>query len=94
MEADAYTALPNRRPATAVAHDWVTTVDHKQIGILYIVASCFFLTLGGVEASVDAVAIVDARSGDRQPANVQPIVHDARHDDDLFRRDAGRSGHG
>jgi len=50
MEADTYTALPSRRPATAVAHEWVTTVDHKQIGILYIVASCFFLTLGGVEA--------------------------------------------
>ena len=29
---------------------WVTTVDHKRIGILYIVTSWFFFLLGGIEA--------------------------------------------
>ncbi len=29
---------------------WVTTVDHKQIGILYIGTSAFFFLLGGLEA--------------------------------------------
>ena len=29
---------------------WITTVDHKRIGILYIVASGFFFILGGVES--------------------------------------------
>ena len=35
---------------TAVAHDWVSTVDHKKIGILYILMSLVFLFIGGVEA--------------------------------------------
>ncbi len=30
--------------------DWLTTVDHKKIGILYLVASGFFFVLGGLEA--------------------------------------------
>ena len=32
-------------------HDWVTTVDHKRLGILYIGAGFFFLVVGGVEAN-------------------------------------------
>ena len=31
-------------------HDWVTTVDHKKIGILYILMAVVFLVIGGVEA--------------------------------------------
>ena len=31
-------------------HSWVTTVDHKRLGILYIVYSLFFLLVAGVEA--------------------------------------------
>jgi cytochrome c oxidase subunit 1 len=31
-------------------HDWVTTVDHKRLGILYIGAGFIFLVVGGVEA--------------------------------------------
>jgi cytochrome c oxidase subunit 1 len=31
-------------------HDWVTTVDHKKIGIMYIVYSLFFLLVAGVMA--------------------------------------------
>ncbi|MDE1171448.1 MAG: cytochrome c oxidase subunit I [Verrucomicrobium sp.] len=30
--------------------EWLTTVDHKQIGIMYLVTSLFFLVIGGVEA--------------------------------------------
>ncbi|MEW8976721.1 MAG: cbb3-type cytochrome c oxidase subunit I, partial [Exiguobacterium sp.] len=30
--------------------DWLTTVDHKKIGILYIISGLFFLLVGGVEA--------------------------------------------
>ena len=32
------------------AHDWIVTVDHKRLGILYILYSTFFLLVGGVEA--------------------------------------------
>jgi cytochrome c oxidase subunit I len=30
--------------------DWLTTVDHKKIGILYLLAGGFFFLLGGIEA--------------------------------------------
>ncbi|HTB62972.1 MAG TPA: cbb3-type cytochrome c oxidase subunit I, partial [Opitutales bacterium] len=30
--------------------DWLTTVDHKKIGIMYGAAACFFFLVGGVEA--------------------------------------------
>ena len=33
-------------------HDWVTTVDHKRLGILYIMSGLFFFVIGGVEASL------------------------------------------
>ena len=40
-----------RRPkATTGWRSWVNTVDHKKIGIMYGVASFFFLLVGGVEA--------------------------------------------
>src|SRR6266852_4463838 len=43
-----------REPAalswTAVLHEWVTTVDHKKIGILYVLMAVVFLVVGGVEA--------------------------------------------
>ncbi|GGA73966.1 cytochrome c oxidase subunit 1 [Edaphobacter acidisoli] len=39
-----------KRPAFEVIYDWVTTVDHKKIGIMYIVYALIFLVIGGVEA--------------------------------------------
>src|SRR5262249_31157712 len=39
-----------RPPVTAVLHEWVTTVDHKKIGIMYILMAIFFLIVAGVEA--------------------------------------------
>src|SRR3954464_5034071 len=35
---------------TAVLHEWVSTVDHKKIGIMYVIMSLVFLVVGGVEA--------------------------------------------
>ena len=29
---------------------WITTVDHKKIGIMYALAAFFFLVVGGAEA--------------------------------------------
>jgi cytochrome c oxidase subunit 1 len=34
----------------AVLHDWVTTVDHKKIGIMYVLLALVFLIIGGCEA--------------------------------------------
>ncbi|WP_139491667.1 cytochrome c oxidase subunit I [Brevibacillus dissolubilis] len=38
------------RPRNTGLKDWLTTVDHKKIGILYLVAGGFFFLLGGIEA--------------------------------------------
>ena len=40
-----------RRPVTTTGwRSWVTTVDHKKIGIMYGVAAMFFFLVGGFEA--------------------------------------------
>src|ERR671934_2719010 len=39
--------LPERRAGWI---DWVTTTDHKKIGILYLFTTAFFFLVGGVEA--------------------------------------------
>src|SRR5215470_9971033 len=31
-------------------HGWLTTVDHKRIGILYVLYALFFIVVGGIEA--------------------------------------------
>ncbi|MCE7794736.1 cytochrome c oxidase subunit I [Salipaludibacillus sp. CUR1] len=33
-----------------VVWDWLTTVDHKKVGILYLAGGAFFFALGGIEA--------------------------------------------
>jgi cytochrome c oxidase subunit I len=33
-------------------HDWVVTVDHKKLGVMYIVYALIFLVIGGIEATV------------------------------------------
>ena len=39
-------------------HDWVTTVDHKKIGLMYIIMSLVFLLIGGAEALVMRVQLM------------------------------------
>src|SRR5438093_7961174 len=36
----------------ATLHDWVVTVDHKRLGIMYVVTGLVFLVVGGIEASL------------------------------------------
>jgi len=38
--------------------DWLTTVDHKKIGILYLIAGGFFFILGGVEAMLIRLQLI------------------------------------
>ncbi len=39
-----------RLTALQILHDWVTTVDHKKIGLMYIGYALIFLVIGGLEA--------------------------------------------
>jgi cytochrome c oxidase subunit 1 len=46
------------RPLVDKLHEWVTTVDHKRLGILYIVYALFFLVIGGIEATVIRIQLI------------------------------------
>jgi hypothetical protein len=43
-------SAPSSPSLPALLHDWVSTVDHKRIGILYVGTSLFFFVVGGIEA--------------------------------------------
>src|SRR6266403_1497541 len=46
------------RPWVEALHDWVTTVDHKRLGILYILFALLFLLIGGLEAIVIRIQLM------------------------------------
>ncbi|HEV3419454.1 MAG TPA: cytochrome c oxidase subunit I [Candidatus Acidoferrum sp.] len=46
------------RPWVEALHDWITTVDHKRLGILYILYALLFLVIGGVEAIVIRIQLM------------------------------------
>jgi cytochrome c oxidase subunit 1 len=51
-------ATPAFAPSTAASYgqtgiwSWITTVDHKRIGVLYLYTALFFFMFGGLEAGV------------------------------------------
>ncbi len=45
-------ATQHARLLAGVIHEWLTTVDHKKIGIMYIVYALIFLVIGGIEATL------------------------------------------
>src|SRR5271156_4603641 len=47
-----------RPPLVQQLHQWVTTVDHKRLGILYIVYALLFLLIGGVEATIMRIQLL------------------------------------
>ena len=87
-----------RSPPTSVAPEprgwvsWVTTTDHKRIGIMYLVTTFVFFLLGGVEALLIRLQLGAPDNTLLDAADVQPAVHDARDDDGLpvRRADHGR----
>jgi cytochrome c oxidase subunit I len=46
------------RPWTEVVHEWVTTVDHKRLGILYIVYALLFMVIAGIEATIMRIQLI------------------------------------
>jgi len=61
MSTDAL-ALPRTelasRPIVSRLHDWVTTVDHKRLGILYMMYAMVFLLIAGIEATVIRIQLI------------------------------------
>src|SRR6202453_156284 len=50
------------RPWVDELHRWVTTVDHKKLGILYIVSALLFLVIGGVEALIIRIQLMHSHN--------------------------------
>jgi cytochrome c oxidase subunit 1 len=46
------------QPIGTTLHDWVVTVDHKKLGILYILYALVFLLIGGIEATIVRVQLM------------------------------------
>src|SRR5271168_1519356 len=52
------TVDPGARPIGDRVHDWVVTVDHKKLGILYILYALLFLVIGGIEATIMRIQLI------------------------------------
>jgi cytochrome c oxidase subunit 1 len=61
------------RPLVERLHEWVTTVDHKRRGVLYIVYA-LFLVIGGIEATIMRIQLI-APHADFVSPSLQPHVH-------------------
>src|SRR6201982_3229058 len=46
------------RPWVQALHEWVTTVDHKRLGILYVLLALVFLIIGGIEAIIIRMQLI------------------------------------
>jgi cytochrome c oxidase subunit 1 len=46
------------RPLVEKLHEWVTTVDHKRLGILYVLYALTFLLIGGIEAAIMRLQLI------------------------------------
>ena len=66
-----------RVPWLERAHDWVVTVDHKKIGLMYIVYALLFLAVGGVEATLMRIqlAVPEAHIISPETFNVLFTMH-------------------
>ncbi len=47
---DETTARGHGHPPFSVIYEWITTVDHKKIGLMYIFYALIFLIIAGIEA--------------------------------------------
>ena len=45
-------------PAVERIHEWVTTVDHKRLGVMYVLYGVIFLVAGGIEATVIRLQLI------------------------------------
>ena len=50
------------RPWVDELHQWLTTVDHKRLGILYILSALLFLVIGGVEALIIRIQLMHSHT--------------------------------
>ncbi len=51
------TAVAARPGLPSLLHEWTTTVDHKKLGIMYVLMAIVFLVIGGLEAMLMRVQL-------------------------------------
>ncbi|HKM89957.1 MAG TPA: cytochrome c oxidase subunit I [Candidatus Acidoferrales bacterium] len=51
-------ATESTRGITERLHEWVVTVDHKKIGLMYILYALVFLVIGGIEATIIRIQLI------------------------------------
>jgi cytochrome c oxidase subunit I len=51
-------AREESRPIGTMLHEWIATVDHKRLGILYILYALVFLVIGGIEATIMRIQLI------------------------------------
>ena len=69
---------------------WLTTTDHKALGVAYFVTSMVFLAIGGALAGVIRAELARARPAGRERADLQRRVHHPRQRDGVPVRRAVR----
>ena len=52
------TGSVERQAFVDVIHAWITTVDHKRLGLLYIAYALIFLIIGGIEATIMRLQLI------------------------------------
>jgi cytochrome c oxidase subunit 1 len=50
------------RPWSETLHEWVITVDHKKLGLMYIGMALVFLVIGGIEATIMRIQLATAHA--------------------------------
>ena len=61
MSSDSMALATVREPSQSLGDiltSWVTTVDHKRLGILYILFALLFLVIGGIEATIMRIQLM------------------------------------
>src|SRR5690242_17159118 len=53
---------------------WLTTVDHKRIGLLYFFTSLFFFAAGGVEALLIRTQLIGPNRGVLDPSTYNQVM--------------------
>ena len=69
-------------------HRWVTTVDHKKIGLMYIGYAVIFLLVGGFEAILLRIQLMVPHNNFLAPEVFNRHLHHAWHDHGLPYGDA------
>ena len=77
-----------RRRCSERLHEWVITVDHKRLGVMYIASGLVFFLVAGLEATLMRLQLAVPEQHRPLAAGLQPPVHHARHDDGVPRRHA------